>query len=43
MNKTLVNLPCKLVQVDEIWSFVYAKQKNVKAKHFNSGGYASEV
>jgi IS1 family transposase len=23
------NLPCKRVQVDEIWSFVYAKQKNV--------------
>ncbi len=24
-------LPCKRIQVDEIWSFVYAKQKNVKA------------
>jgi IS1 family transposase len=23
------NLPCKRVQMDEIWSFVYAKQKNV--------------
>lgn len=23
------NLPCKRVQVDEIWSFTYAKQKNV--------------
>lgn len=29
LNKTLVNLPCKRVQVDEIWSFVGAKQKNV--------------
>lgn len=29
-NKTLVNLPCKRVQCDEIWSFVGAKQKNVK-------------
>lgn len=29
MNKTLVNLPCKRVQADEIWSFVGAKQKNV--------------
>ena len=29
MNENLVNLPCKRVQVDEIWSFVYAKQKNV--------------
>lgn len=28
--KTLRNLPCKRVQVDEIWSFCYAKQKNVK-------------
>jgi IS1 family transposase len=25
----LINLPCKRVQVDEIWSFVYSKQKNV--------------
>lgn len=23
------NLPCKRIQVDEIWSFVYAKKKNV--------------
>ncbi len=28
-NKALVNLPCKRVQCDEIWSFVGAKQKNV--------------
>jgi IS1 family transposase len=28
-NKTLVSLPCKRVQCDEIWSFVGAKQKNV--------------
>lgn len=28
-NKTLVNLPCKRVQCDEIWSFVGAKQKNI--------------
>jgi IS1 family transposase len=32
MNRTLVNLPCKRVQCDEIWSFVGAKQKNVTAK-----------
>lgn len=25
------NLPCKRIQCDEIWSFVYAKQKNVEA------------
>ena len=29
MHCTLRNLQCKRVQVDEIWSFVYAKQKNV--------------
>lgn len=28
-DRTLRNLPCKRVQVDEIWSFVYAKEKNV--------------
>jgi len=29
-DKTLRNLPCKRVQCDEIWSFVYAKAKNVE-------------
>lgn len=29
MNRVLRNLPCKRIQVDEIWSFIYAKQKNV--------------
>lgn len=28
-NEKMVNLPCKRVQVDEIWSFVYSKKKNV--------------
>ncbi len=28
-DKHLTNLPCKRVQVDEIWSFVYSKQRNV--------------
>jgi IS1 family transposase len=32
MDETLVNLPCKHLQVDEIWSFVYAKAKNVPAE-----------
>lgn len=31
MDKAMRNLNCKLVQVDEIWSFTYAKQKNVPA------------
>jgi len=29
-DQVLCDLPCKRVQVDEIWSFVYSKQKNVK-------------
>jgi hypothetical protein len=29
-DKALRNLPCKRVQMDEIWSFVYAKASNVK-------------
>jgi IS1 family transposase len=28
-DRTLRNLKCKRIQLDEIWSFVYAKQKNV--------------
>jgi len=32
LNRVLVNLPCKRVQCDEIWSFVYAKQKHVTQK-----------
>lgn len=31
-NAKLRNLTCKKVQCDEIWSFVYAKQKNVPEK-----------
>jgi IS1 family transposase len=32
MDKAMRNLPCKNIQVDEIWSFVGAKQKNVKLR-----------
>lgn len=28
-NEALRDLPCKRFEIDEIWSFVYAKQKNV--------------
>src|SRR5438105_6251193 len=28
-DRTLRNLKCKRIQCDELWSFVYAKQKNV--------------
>jgi IS1 family transposase len=31
-DKELRNLPCKRIQADEIWSFVYAKAKNVPEK-----------
>jgi len=31
-SEMLKNLPCRRVQVDEIWSFVYAKAKNVPAR-----------
>jgi IS1 family transposase len=30
-DRVLVNLPCKRIQVDEIWAFCYAKEKNVRA------------
>jgi IS1 family transposase len=38
-GRTLRNLPCKRVQCDEIWSFVYAKQKNVPADKQGQFGY----
>jgi IS1 family transposase len=34
----LVNLPCKRIQCDEIWSFCYAKEKNVP-KDLRGKGY----
>src|SRR5689334_18403124 len=30
-HEVMRNLPCKRLQLDEIWSFVYAKEKNVPA------------
>jgi IS1 family transposase len=38
-DETLRNLPCKRVQCDEIWSFVYAKAKNVPADKRGQFGY----
>jgi IS1 family transposase len=35
----LRNLPCKRIQADEIWSFVYAKAKNVPAEFQGQFGY----
>jgi len=38
-DKALRDLPCKRVQCDEIWSFVYAKQKNVPEGKRDEFGY----
>ena len=35
----LRNLKCRRVQVDEIWAFCYAKQKNVPEEHRGEYGY----
>src|SRR5215831_13446488 len=41
LNANLVNLPCKRVQCDEIWSFVAAKDKNVPAERRDEIGVGS--
>jgi IS1 family transposase len=38
-DRTLRNLPCKRIQCDEIWAFVYAKEKNVPADKKGKFGY----
>jgi IS1 family transposase len=38
-DKTLRNLPCKRIQCDEIWSFCYAKEKNVPVDLRGKFGY----
>ena len=38
-DKTLRNLTCKRIQCDEIWSFCYAKEKNVPEKLKGTFGY----
>jgi IS1 family transposase len=35
----LVDLPCQVVEADEIWSYCYAKQKNVPEQFKGSPGY----
>src|ERR1022692_4555518 len=39
LDKALVKLNCKRVQCDEIWSFCYAKEKNVPAELRGTFGY----
>ncbi len=43
LDKHLVNLPCKRVQVDEIWSFCYAKAKNVTPEIAAKNPFAGDV
>jgi len=38
-DRVMINLPCKRIQVDEIWSFCYAKQKNVPPELQGQFGY----
>jgi IS1 family transposase len=35
----LANLDCRRIQCDEIWSYSYAKQKNVTEEHRDTFGY----
>lgn len=43
MDATMRNLSCERLQADETWAFCFAKQKNVKPKHFENGGYAGDI
>lgn len=43
MDAAMQNLTCKRLQADEIWSFVGAKQKNVRPRHLKDGKYAGDV
>jgi IS1 family transposase len=38
-DRTLRDLTCRRIQCDEIWAFVYAKQKNVPAEKRGQFGY----
>lgn len=38
-DRVLRNLPCTNIQCDEIWSFCYAKDKNVPEEHQGEFGY----
>lgn len=38
-DENLRNLSCKRIQCDEIWSFCYAKEKNVPEEHKGELGY----
>jgi lambda repressor-like predicted transcriptional regulator len=38
-DRTLRDLPCKVVECDEIWSYCYSKHKNVPDEHKGEYGY----
>src|SRR5680860_602071 len=38
-DATLTDLPCTRIECDEIWSYCYAKQKNVPDEHMDTFGY----
>jgi IS1 family transposase len=38
-DRTLQDLPCTAIECDEIWSFCYAKKKNVPEQHKGERGY----
>src|SRR5437870_7949753 len=38
-DRTLRDLGCRNVQVDEIWAYCYAKQRNVPTEHQGTFGY----
>ncbi|HRY29425.1 MAG TPA: IS1 family transposase [Elusimicrobiota bacterium] len=40
-QKSLVNLPCKRIECDEIWSFCYAKDRNLPEGKRDKWGYGS--
>lgn len=39
LDKVMINLPCKKVQCDEIWSFCHSKQKNISPEQEGQLGY----
>ena len=43
LDKALVNLSCKRIQCDEIWTFIAAKQRNVTQKLLETNPYAGDV
>jgi IS1 family transposase len=43
LDKALVNLPCKRIQCDEIWSFVGCKEKNVTIAKLERDGHVGDV